>query len=473
MEINKYSFYNNDNKYLKLKINLKQLGGSQGNDVDEPEESNNDVVEELNTSVPENFNSNINFYELYSLDDPKFKIKIDDNSLKKEYSKINVIPSQDYYLHDLIKIHGKFDKIEEYNYLDYGTESGYQPIVLYAISKNKNLGLNLSIDATTMNNDVSKNNKFKKLILEENINEINLGYSVGKNFSNEKDNSDMDPLKDKKYNLITSTMSLVKHLEIIDTIKRLCQKLDSNGIMLLDFGGESTNKNLIDIFKINRLKDINRNYTLKHTFGLNTNDFLKVENTNIIIIKSESRLNSFYDSNYSIFNDSNTIYSDNEDDEKKEIIESYNELNSIKLDLLNTIYLESTDDEFKKIFDDLKAEILKLNNNKEKNDYDNLKTNINNCIKFKKDLEEIITLRSKINLELIDEEEILKKYVEEEVDGEEETDGEVDREEVDGEGDEKVDGEEEVEVDGEVDEEVDGEVDEEVNEEVNEEEENN
>ena len=38
------------------------------------------------------------------------------------------------------------------------------------------------------------------------------------------------------------------------------------------------------------------------------------------------------------------------------------------------------------------------------------------------DLEEIITLRSKINLELIDEEEILKKYVEEEVDGEEEED---------------------------------------------------
>ena len=415
MEINKYSFYN-DSKYLKLKINLKQIGGSQVND--DPE-SNIDVDEEQNKNFLGQYNSDINFYELYSLDDPTFKIETDDNIIKKEYSKINIIPSQDYYLHDLIKIHGKFDKIEEYNYLDYGTETGYQPIVLYAISKNKNLGLNLSIDATTTNKEVSKNNKFKKLILEDNINEISVGYSVGNNFSNKEDNSDMDPLKDKKYNLITSTMTLVKHLQIIDTIKRLCQKLDSNGIMLLDFGGEYDNKNLIDIFKINRLKDINRNYTLKHTFGLDTNDFLKVENTNIIVIKSKSKLTSFFDSNYntfSILNDSNTIYSDNEDDEKRDIINSYNELNSIRLDVLNTLYLKSNDEEFKKIFDDLKAETLKLNNNKEKNNYDNLKTNINNCIKFKKDLEEIITLRPGIDLELINEEEILIKYIDEKED---------------------------------------------------------
>lgn len=415
MEINKYSFYN-DSKYLKLKINLKQIGGSQVND--DPE-SNIDVDEEQNKNFLGQFNSDINFYELYSLDEPTFKIETDDNIIKKEYSKINIIPSQDYYLHDLIKIHGKFDKIEEYNYLDYGTETGYQPIVLYAISKNKNLGLNLSIDATTTNKEVSKNNKFKKLILEDNINEISVGYSVGNNFSNKEDNSDMDPLKDKKYNLITSTMTLVKHLQIIDTIKRLCQKLDSNGIMLLDFGGKYDNKNIIDIFKINRLKDINRNYTLKHTFGLDTNDFLKVENTNIIVIKSKSKLTSFFDSNYntfSILNDSNTIYSDNEDDEKRDIIDSYNELNSIRLDVLNTLYLKNNDEEFKKIFDDLKAETLKLNNNKEKNNYDNLKTNINNCIKFKKDLEEIITLRPGIDLELINEEEILKKYIDEKED---------------------------------------------------------
>ena len=414
MEINKYSFYNSNSKYLKLKINLKQIGGSQVND--DPELN---VEEEQNKNFLGQYNSDINFYELYSLDDPTFKIETDDNIIKKEYSKINIIPSQDYYLHDLIKIHGKFDKIEEYNYLDYGTETGYQPIVLYAISKNKNLGLNLLIDATTTNKEVSKNNKFKKLILEDNINEISVGYSVGNNFSNKEDNSDMDPLKDKKYNLITSTMTLVKHLQIIDTIKRLCQKLDSNGIMLLDFGGEYDNKNLIDIFKINRLKDINRNYSLKHTFGLDTNDFLKVENTNIIVIKSKSKLTSFFDSNYntfSILNDSNTIYSDNEDDEKRDIIDSYNELNSIKLDVLNTLYLKSNDEEFKKIFDDLKAETLKLNNNKEKNDYDNLKTNINNCIKFKKDLEEIITLRPGIDLELINEEEILKKYIDEKED---------------------------------------------------------
>ena len=414
MEINKYSFYNSNSKYLKLKINLKQIGGSQVND--DPELN---VEEEQNKNFLGQYNSDINFYELYSLDDPTFKIETDDSNIKKEYSKINIIPSQDYYLHDLIKIHGKFDKIEEYNYLDYGTETGYQPIVLYAISKNKNLGLNLSIDATTTNKEVSKNNKFKKLILEDNINEISVGYSVGNNFSNKEDNSDMDPLKDKKYNLITSTMTLVKHLQIIDTIKRLCQKLDSNGIMLLDFGGEYDNKNLIDIFKINRLKDINRNYTLKHTFGLDTNDFLKVENTNIIVIKSKSKLTSFFDSNYntfSILNDSNTIYSDNEDDEKRDIIDSYNELNSIKLDVLNTLYLKSNDEEFKKIFDHLKAETLKLNNNKEKNDYDNLKTNINNCIKFKKDLEEIITLRPGIDLELINEEEILKKYIDEKED---------------------------------------------------------
>ena len=401
MEINKYSFYNNDNKYLKLKVNLKQIGGSQGNDI------------------LGQFNSDINFYELYSLDDPKLKIEVDNKSVKKEYSKINIFEFQDYYLHDLIKIHGKFDNIEEYNYLDYGTESGYQPIVLYAISKNKNLGLNLSIDATTMNNEVSKNNKFKNLILEDNINEISLGYSVGNNFSNEEDNSDMDPLKDKKYNLITSTMNLVKHFELINTIKRLCQKLNSNGIMLLDFGGKSDNKNLIDIFKINRLKDINRNYTLKHTFGLDSNDFLKIENTNIIVIKSESNLNSFYNSNYNFFsmlNDSDNFFLNNEDDENKDIIESYNKLNSIKLDVLNTLYLKSNDDEFKKIYDDLKAETLKLNNNKKKNDYDNLKTNINNCIKFKQDLQEIITLRPGINLELINEEEILKKYIDEKED---------------------------------------------------------
>ena len=76
------------------------------------------------------------------LDDPEFKIEENDNvnNIKKEYSKKkDIIPSQDYYLHDLIKIHGTFDNIEEYNYLDYGTNSGYQPTVLYAISKNKNL----------------------------------------------------------------------------------------------------------------------------------------------------------------------------------------------------------------------------------------------------------------------------------------------------------------------------------------------
>ena len=153
MEINKYSFYNDDNNYLKLKINLKQIGGSHINDSQEP------IIEyDEESDISGQFNSNINFYELYSLDDPKFKIEeVDVSNVKKEYlKKTDIIPSQDYYLHDLIKIHGIFDNIEEYNYLDYGTDSGYQPTVLYAISKNQNLGLNLSIDATTSNNEVSK-----------------------------------------------------------------------------------------------------------------------------------------------------------------------------------------------------------------------------------------------------------------------------------------------------------------------------
>lgn len=447
MELDKYSFYNKDNKYLKLKLHLNQFGGEpdeeevddqqnleqsdekksdeQQSDEQKSDEQQSDEDIELN-------NSKINFYEYYSLDDPRFLTKGDDSNDKdpndmivKKYSKISIIPSSDYLLHNMIKLHAIIDKIQDYNYLDYGTKTGLQSIILFAISKKIDLGTKLSIDATTTYDEITKTNlieNFKdEFVSEKNVIKVEGSNAVGKNISSNPDDNENDPLKDKKYHLIKSNSNLISHLEIIDTIKRLYLKLDSKGVLVFDLDGNNKNKNNFDIFKINSLININRNYPLKQLFGMDVNDILKVSDSDILIIKKDSDLKNFFENNFDTINkleiypkkETKEFETWSDDDLKKEIINLTDELNSIKIDPLNFTHLEDNDKEIEKIFNKYKLEVLRLFNNKQREDYSGVKTNLSNLIEQRKKLKDEVDLKLKIKTDNVDEAKIIRKYIEE------------------------------------------------------------